>query len=168
MGIGQEMQLVSENDQILQKSVANYDFDNTEVNLIELIAEMFDFMKDDGIGLAAPQIGSDVRCFIMKINDKKYVCINPKIIANSDEKEIDQEGCLSFPNLYFKVRRSKEVVVHYWDEYCKEQNKVFADLIGRCFQHELDHLNGITFDKRVSKLVLNMAKKRRVKTKRRR
>lgn len=160
------MQLVSEIDPILRNMTDTFDFDNNQVNLVELSAAMFDFIGDNGIGLAAPQIGLDLCLFVMNINNQKYVCVNPEILAYGEEKEINQEGCLSFPNLYIKVERSKEITVRYWSESGKEQNEVLTDLASRCFQHELDHLDGITFDQRVSKMVLNMARRRLIKSNR--
>lgn len=161
------MHLVSEIDPILRKKIDIFDF-NTKINLVKLTAKMFDFMENDGIGLASPQVGLVFRFFIMNINGQKYVCVNPEIIDHGKEKEINQEGCLSFPDLYVKVERFKEITVRYWDENREEKNQVLTGLVSRCFQHELDHLDGITFDKRVSKMVFNMAKRRRNKMKRNR
>ena len=160
------MQLVSEIDPMLRNKMETFDFDNNQTNIADLTSEMFEFINDtdSGIGLAAPQVGLDLRLFIMEIENKRYVCVNPEILAYGEEKEINQEGCLSFPNLHIKIKRSSNVTVCYWDENREEQNEELTGLTSRCFQHELDHLNGITFDQRVSKMVFSMSKRRRNKS----
>jgi len=162
------MQLVDEINPILRSKTDMFDFGDNQINLVDVAPEMFAFMEstDDGIGLAAPQVGLRVRLFVMQIDDRKYVCVNPEILDHGTETETNEEGCLSFPDLYVKVKRVTEITVRYWDENGEEHNEVLTGLASRCFQHELDHLNGVTFDKRVSKLVLNMAKRRRHKSNR--
>lgn len=164
--------LKPENDPILKQSIPDYDFENppvfltgvTENRLIELADAMLVQMElNNGIGLAAPQIGYSVRLFVMKSANEELICINPKIVQQSEETVIDQEGCLSFPNLYLNVSRPTEIFVSY---YGVEGHAISRWLIGRdarCFCHELDHLDGITFDTRVAKLSLKMAKQKRSK-----
>jgi peptide deformylase len=117
-----------------------------------------------GMGLAANQIGITKRFFAIGHETfdtfKKHAIIwNPQVIKASEEKVIDVEGCLSFKDVFVKVKRPKVIEVQYETTQGKTE---FAELNGmesKCFQHELDHLDGITFNKRVSKLRWDMANK---------
>tara|TARA_Y100000114_G_scaffold102846_2_gene95972 strand:- start:3553 stop:4047 length:495 start_codon:yes stop_codon:yes gene_type:complete len=123
-----------------------------------------EMIKQNGIGLAANQIGITKRFFCIGSDTfdtfKKPVIIwNPQIIKSSEEKVIDVEGCLSFPGIWVKVERPKIVEVMYETTQGKTR---FAKLNGfesKCYQHEYDHIEGITFNQRVSKLRWDMAKK---------
>jgi peptide deformylase len=122
---------------------------NPEDPLIkQLVEDMFETMYNaPGVGLAAPQVGESKRILVADCGEEyggPYVLINPKII-HQEGAQIGIEGCLSFPNLYGDVERAYKVVV-------KAQNlrgqwfKVEAEgLLSRCFQHEIDHLDGILF-----------------------
>ena len=128
-------------------------------------ADMIKSMLDErGMGLAANQIGITKRFFAIGHESfdtfQKHVIIwNPQVINFSEEKVIDVEGCLSFKDIFVKVERPKIIEIQY--ETTQGDTK-FAKLDGmesKCFQHELDHLDGITFNKRVSKLRWDMANK---------
>jgi peptide deformylase len=84
-------------------------------------------------------------------------------LAKDDELVQDYEGCLSFPNLFLAVKRSRNVVVQFLDRDNKEYIIELKDIDARCFQHELDHLNGICFTDGMSKLKLELAQKRQRK-----
>ena len=127
--------------------------------------DMVQLMLDErGMGLAANQIGITKRFFAIGHETfdtfKKHAIIwNPQVIKASEEKVIDVEGCLSFKDVFVKVKRPKVIEVQYETTQGKTE---FAELNGmesKCFQHELDHLDGITFNKRVSKLRWQMANK---------
>ena len=128
--------------------------------------EMIQCMEDErGLGLAANQIGITKRFFAIGHESfdtisKPAIIYNPSIIKSSKEKVMDMEGCLSFMDVWLKVERPRKVEVQY--ELSNGQLHM-AELDGmesKCFQHELDHLDGITFNKRVSKLKWDMAKKK--------
>ena len=105
---------------------------------------MFEIMRaNNGIGLAAPQVGLDHRFFIMDIDGKKYVCVNPRIVKRGKETEVQPEGCLSYPGQKVLVERSKEVEVSYLSITGSQRRKKLRGIAARCFQHELDHLNGV-------------------------
>jgi peptide deformylase len=105
---------------------------------------MFEIMKKhDGIGLAAPQVGIMKRLFIMHVGFGKYVCINPKITRYGKETSLQNEGCLSYPEQNVMVERSLEIRVSYQDAKGNNVAKKYSGLLARCYQHELDHLNGI-------------------------
>ena len=127
--------------------------------------EMIQFMHDEkGIGLAANQIGITKRFFAIGHETfdtfKKHAIIwNPQVINSSEEKVIDVEGCLSFKDVFIKVERPKIVEVQYETTQGKTEFAKLDGMESKCFQHELDHLDGITFNKRVSKLRWQMANK---------
>jgi len=166
------LELVKETNPILHKTVPVFDFKATvpdefetiEEYLVDVTDKMIEVMKlENGIGLSAPQVGLTLRLFVMTINDEDIVCINPKIIALSEDREIRSEGCLSFPKLNLKIKRPSEVFVLYNNPDGTELQRTFTNYAARCFLHELDHLNGITFDSLASRLTLQMAKRARTK-----
>jgi peptide deformylase len=95
--------------------------------------------------------------------EELIACINPKIVALSEEREMSQEGCLSFPNLWLNVKRPSKVKVTYHTVTGEEVEAELDGLHARVFLHEFDHLMGVTFDQRVSNLGLQLAKDRRKK-----
>ena len=121
-------------------------------------------LNENGMGLAANQVGITKRFFAMGHEtfdtfQKHAIIWNPKLISHSEEQVVDVKGCLSFKGIWLKVKRPKKIEVQY--ETTQGETK-FARLDGiesKCFQHELDHLDGITFNQRVSKLRWDMAKK---------
>ena len=125
--------------------------EEVDLNIIDIskyIDGMIDLMKvHKGIGLAAPQIGLNYRFFMMETD----MYINPVILEKSEDIVIDTEGCLSFPGLSMRVKRAKKVIVEYTDIEGNKQEGKFVNYMSRCFQHELDHLDGITFLDRVSR-----------------
>jgi len=101
-----------------------------------------------GIGLAANQCGERVRMFIMLVDGGFWACFNPEILeASTDLAEFD-EGCLSFPGESCIIKRPDNILVKYFDISGVEIIERLAGLPSRCFQHELDHLNGITMHDR--------------------
>ena len=155
--------LLEENNPLLFEVSEEWDF-RLDGSPEELVRAMSKFMADNGgVGLAAPQLGIKKRIFIMGNFTKLVACINPKIVSLSDERVNDLEGCLSFPNLYMKVKRPATAVVQY---YTVSGELVERELTGfecRVFLHEYDHLIGVTFDQRVGDLSFKMAKDKRKK-----
>lgn len=157
-----EIRLVKEDDIILRQVAEPWDF-TVEGDPTLLVKNMTKLMFErNGIGLAAPQCGISKRIFIMGNQDKLYACINPEIIEG-DKTIMDTEGCLSFPDLWLKVKRFDTIKVRYQNAFAETIETTFNGLIARVFQHERDHLDGICFDTRVGKLSLDMAKNRRKK-----
>jgi peptide deformylase len=128
-------------------------------------SDMIKLMLDErGMGLAANQIGITKRFFAIGHETfdtfKKHAIIwNPQVINSSEEKVIDVEGCLSFKDVFVKVERPKIIEVQYETTQGKTRFAKLNGMESKCFQHELDHLDGITFNKRVSKLRWQMANK---------
>lgn len=130
-------------DKVLRrKSKEVKDIDEKVQKIIKDMKEVLFSAK--GIGLAAPQIGILKRIFLAIHPDNKnlIVVINPVIVEKSG-KEIDMEGCLSFPGVYFSIPRAKKVVISGINEKGKEIEIEGDGLLARCFQHEIDHLNGV-------------------------
>jgi peptide deformylase len=118
----------------------------------KLIKNMLAAMDEaDGAGLAAPQVGQSLRICTIKCDGDIFALLNPKITSYSREKEINEEGCLSFPGKFMPIKRSKRVKVRYLDETGKEIKIKAEGLFSRILQHEIDHLDGILFIKRKSK-----------------
>jgi peptide deformylase len=110
--------------------------------------EMLKTMKENnGVGLAANQVGVDKRIFVMQCDDNKpaYIFINPAINHKSVESDSLDEGCLSVPSIYAPVQRAKSVTLTWNDTKGNSHEKTFDGLESVCVQHELDHLNGIVF-----------------------
>lgn len=112
----------------------------------ELIFDMLETIKkNNGLGLAAPQVGKLVRLCVVKFERKTYILINPKIKSKSWGKEIAEEGCLSFPGQFIPIKRFKKVKVVAQDKIGKKISIEAEGLLARAFQHEIDHLDGILF-----------------------
>ena len=111
-----------------------------------LIKWMYKAMyQHHGIGLAAIQVGYQLRMFVMdcsRSQTNEKVFINPEIVEKSNETLRDNEGCLSAPGKTGDVRRHIRIILKYQDENGKEERKTFYNLEARCIQHEMDHLNG--------------------------
>lgn len=124
---------------------------------------MCDFMiSKHGIGLAANQIGIAKRVFVMgstNINGfpSPFALFNPKINRVSEEQELMKEGCLSYPDLWLSIKRPAVIEVEYQDSKGNTHEVAMSGLIARCFQHELDHLNGVCFVDIVSPMKLKLA-----------
>jgi peptide deformylase len=132
----------------------------------QLEKDMIDFMKSaGGIGLAANQIGITKRVFVMGSDNipnfpSPFAVFNPIIKEASSELVLDQEGCLSYPNLYLQVKRPAWVVAQYQDSEGNVKEIRVDGYLAKCFQHEYDHLNGVCFVDRVSQMKLNLAMKK--------
>jgi len=139
---------------VLHKEATPYVFDKP-FQLQKLAVSMIGFMVDNnGIGLAAPQLGISKRLFVMKSDDFqdtfKYF-FNPSVLESSKETNIDIEGCLSFPGKFLEVERPNWIKIEYYDYLGnKFADEELSGYTARCYLHELDHLDGITFNERVN------------------
>jgi peptide deformylase len=126
-----------------------------------LVADMFESMyADKGIGLAAPQIGILQRITVVDLSFKKtpedkLVLINPEIVER-EGKQLEEEGCLSLPDIREKVSRAAWVKVRAQDEHGEWHEYEGEELLARAFQHEIDHLDGVLFIDRISALKRNL------------
>ncbi|MCD4813702.1 peptide deformylase [bacterium] len=117
----------------------------------KLVGDMYNTMAaENGLGLAANQVGITKRIFVVEIPSKsgpaeKYAMINPILVSKSKAKDTADEGCLSFPNIYGPVERSEEVEIRAMDIEGKSFTVKGTGLLARALQHELDHLDAIVF-----------------------
>ena len=119
----------------------------------KLIREMKKIMLEaNGVGLAANQVGSDLALFVAFVDNKFYAVINPKITEASREKVDIEEGCLSIPDTCGVVKRPAEITLEGMNIYGKKIKIKAWGLLARVFQHEVDHLSGILFDKKAKDL----------------
>jgi peptide deformylase len=157
-----DLKLIPEDSEVLREVAESWDWEK-DGDPSELVKAMSKLMVlHNGIGLAAPQCGIAKRIFVMGNSDHLVACINPEIISGS-ERVREQEGCLSFPDLWMYVERYKDISVEYYNVAGEKVQQEFIGLMARVYQHELDHLNSICFDDRVGKLVLERAKEKRKK-----
>jgi len=158
-----KLELAKENDPILTEITEEWDFEK-DGDPGDLIKEMTRLMfLHGGIGLSANQCGVNKRIFIMGNEEELIVCINPKIISLSDQRILGEEGCLSFPGLWLKVKRPASANVTYQTITGIEKQEEMMGFKARVFLHEFDHLMGITFTERVSDFSLKLAKERRAR-----
>lgn len=114
--------------------------------LEELILDMVKTMrKNKGIGLAAPQVGKNVRVLTAEVDDKLFVLINPEIKKLSGKEIIMEEGCLSFPGEFYPIKRKEKVKVIGFNEKGKKVKIKAKEMLARVLQHEIDHLDGVLF-----------------------
>lgn len=123
-------------------------FEGDFVCIPEIAENMFATMQqNEGVGLAANQVGIDFAIFVVDYAGEKLVCVNPQIIEYSNEKSFRREGCLSFPmkqQHWLQLERSNRVVLSYQDQSGNHQTREFVDYFARIIQHEIDHLYGKT------------------------
>jgi peptide deformylase len=130
------------------------DFD---ADLRKLIADMFETMyAEKGIGLAAPQVAASKRLAVIdlssgKVPEDRLVLINPEVIF-TEGRQYEEEGCLSFPGIGEKVVRHAKVRIRAQNEQGEWFEKDADELLSRCFQHEIDHVDGVLFISRMSAL----------------
>ena len=139
-----------ENDEILKKHSREIEVIDDKIK--ELAEDMMETMhKWDGVGLAGVQVGVLKRIIVIDLYDEaktQYTLINPVLVKQKGEQEVE-EGCLSFPNQFGKVKRPKEVVVEALDINGKKITIKAKDLLAQALCHEIDHLNGIVFTEKV-------------------
>ncbi|MCR5394717.1 MAG: peptide deformylase [Bacteroidales bacterium] len=146
---------------VLRKEAHEVPADYPDIKV--LVENMFQTMeKANGVGLAAPQVGLDIRMFVVDGNGLesdfpecqgfRRCMINPEIIEESEETNIKDEGCLSVPGIYESVKRPNWIVIRYLDENFEEHEEKITGFAARMTLHEYDHLDGKMFIDRVSPL----------------
>ncbi len=154
------LELVPANDPILREKLPRFDFSKTEVNPVELYNQLGQKLIDTGgIGLAANQVGWRHRFFVLNTNPIQGF-FNPIIVDQGEELIKLEEGCLTMPKLYLKINRPQIIKVRYFDPLGKATTTKFEGITARCIQHEIDHLDGILFTTKVTKLELMLAIKK--------
>lgn len=141
------LKIITNPNKILRKKSKDIPLQNVKSkpfqDLLDNMAETM--LKKDGVGLAAPQIGENIRLFVINTKVGPEFFINPVIIKKSWAKETAEEGCLSVPNFFGKVKRHRQVVVDYINRKNVKQRVEATGLMARVIQHENDHLDGALF-----------------------
>lgn len=146
-------------------------------DLATLIIDMYDTMYSaKGVGLAAPQIGKDIRLFVIdtvQINKKdqsamgiKCVFINAELVDESGDPWLYEEGCLSIPDIHVEIERNPSIRIKYYNEQWEEHTDTFEGVNARVIQHELDHIEGVLFIDRMKPLKRRMINRKLEKIKR--
>ncbi len=168
------MKIITIPDPILKKKCEPVNEINEDIK--KLLDDMLKTMYGAGIGLAAPQIGVNKRLIVLDVSprpglkryqeekdkDKEEIkpnpfqMINPEITWVSKEKSTDEEGCLSIPGIMANVTRPNSCKVKYLDKNGNKKELLADGLLSRCLQHEIDHINGILFIDRLSKIKKNI------------
>lgn len=137
----------------------------------KLLSDMLETMyANDGIGLAAVQVGVHLRCVVVDVavregRNEPIKLINPEIVDESPVISVFQEGCLSFPDQFSDVERPEAVTIKYLDETGAEKTMKADGIMATCIQHEIDHTNGVVFVDHISKLKRDMIHKKLTKAK---
>ena len=168
------MKIITIPNPILKKKCKPVNKINGEVK--NILDDMLKTMYSAGIGLAAPQVGIDKRLIVLdvsprpglkryqekknevknKIKPNPFQMINPEITWLSKEKDTDEEGCLSIPGIMANVTRPSSCKVKYLDKNGNKKELHADGLLSRCLQHEIDHIDGILFIDRLSKIKKNI------------
>jgi len=151
-------------DPVLRKTTEQ--ITSFDENLGKIVEDLVETMYDaPGIGLAAPQIGKSIKLIVVDISkdnegeQKHMVLVNPEITGH-EGKQLDEEGCLSVPELTANVKRYKKITVSYQDQQGQPQELSTEDRFAVVLQHEIDHLNGILFVDHLSSLKRSLYKKK--------
>lgn len=150
-------------DPVLSKRCEEWNFDDPPVQTDFLMADMIETMaKSGGIGLAANQVGLSYRVITMHVQetDEYITMFNPEIVSISEHMYVAREGCLSFPRVVLDIERPKTVEATWMNRNQQLETRIFSDIDAKCFLHEIDHLNGVTFKDHTSQLKFDMAVKK--------
>lgn len=158
--LDEQYSLVELTDPVLHTATPRFDFSNPPIHPVELYNILGNKLREhDGLGLAAPQLGLPYNFFVIR-SDPIQGFFNAKIVDTSEEQVLLEEGCLSYPGLVLKVKRPKVVRIRYSDPNGEVKTSKFQDMTARIIQHEIDHVEGVVFTDRVSRLSLEMAIKK--------
>ena len=142
--------LIPSEDSLLHKKIekCSYNLDRQEIS-DTLRENMF---HHNGVGLSANQIGIGERVFVMMVDideEETIICFNPRIIKESKDEVVMEEGCLSYPDKFLEIKRPSSIVVKYEDEEKLLHKVKMTGYTARIFQHEYDHMEGVDFTQRV-------------------
>lgn len=155
------MDIIKYPNQILEQKLPEFDFDNPVINPIELEKNMLDTMyKNQGLGLSANQVGVAVRVFVMGQHQGDGIGIFNPVILSAQNLVEDEEGCLSFPGIFVKIKRPSKITARWQNSKGEYIEGEFSGYTCKCFLHEYDHLEGIVFRNRVSSLKWALALKK--------
>jgi peptide deformylase len=150
-------------DDYLWDVCEQFNFEDPPVDPEKFSMAMVTTMRDQqGIGLAANQVGYNFRMFVTE-GEPAFAVFNPTITFRSPNEVLMDEACLSFPSLNLKINRPASIRVRFQDPYGNWITRQFAGMSARVFLHENDHLDGVDFTDKVSKMKLQMAQKKAAK-----
>ena len=138
--------LIKPEDPILHNKIKKCSYNLDRSNLSSILNE--NMIHYNGVGLSANQIGIEERAFVMMIDletQETITCFNPKILKESSDTSVMEEGCLSYPDIQIEVTRPSHVIVKYEDESKNTFKRRLEGWMARVFQHEYDHMEGINF-----------------------
>jgi peptide deformylase len=142
------LELLKEDDKNLLKKSKRVDKIDDKIR--NIAANMVNVMlANNGVGLAAPQVGILKRMIVVLVNEEPKVLVNPEIVFASDNTCKMEEGCLSFPGQYYEIERPEKVTVKYRSLSGHPILETHEGLVARCLLHEIDHLDGIVFLERL-------------------
>lgn len=148
------MNIIKFPNPILREKIPEFNFENPTTDPIQLEQDMLETMyRYDGIGLAANQVGVNARVFVMGHRDAPgngMAFFNPEVVSNTDTLEDLEEGCLSFPGIYVNIKRPTAIKARWQNSKGEVMEGEFRGYECKCFLHELDHLEGVVFQDRVS------------------
>jgi len=156
-------ELIPANSPMLKQAMEPFDFSNPPVDPLDLVTDLAETMlENNGVGLSANQVGLPYRVFVM-LGQELIPCFNPRIVDMSKETIVLEEGCLSYPDLFVKIKRARRIKVRYADPNGRVTTQTFDGMTARVFQHEMDHLDGINYQMRANKFHLDQARKKKPK-----
>jgi peptide deformylase len=149
-------------DPVLREVCAPFCLVDPEIDARALAAGMWEIMqRKSGLGLAAPQVGVKRRMFVLRLPEGPLACFNPLVEERLGDVKIGPEGCLSFPGLFYPIGRHSRVLATYQDYAGNHHRREFEGVFARCYLHELDHLDGVTIEQRVTSVARALAAKKR-------
>lgn len=169
------MNLIKGNDPRLKEACPEFNFETgctLENGTVLNAKQLFELLRDKmieykGVGLAAPQLGIMTRAFVIgnpNTPDEIIGVFNPLIVNYDEETVVYEEGCVSYPGLFIKIKRPRGIRVRYRGWNGEADTVRYEGYTARVFQHEYDHLNGITYQTRANRYHLEQAKNFKIKT----
>ena len=161
------MKFLEQHDPLLREPTKKWDFDNPPMDLENLCEQLCDTMAERrGVGLSAIQVGIPYSVFVMGEYAKPddIVCVvNPKIVDYSKDIILGEEGCLTFPGLFGKIKRSNTIRARFANPLGVVETVNISGFYARVFQHEYDHCQGIVYTQRMNTSHLEKARRQKVK-----
>ena len=152
---GKVLPLVEENNPILKMTMPLFDFSDKSINPKKISEDLIATLKAHrALGIAAPQCDLAYRVFVIGAEDNYITMFNPEIISVSEKTAHMPEYCLSFPFLELNITRPESISVRYQDINGNTLTESFSGITARCITHEIDHLNGVTFNTLAKPLAL--------------
>lgn len=152
-----DFKLITYPNTLLSTCLPDYNF-NKDIDPELIVSSMHTLMDQyRGLGISANQINYDRRVITITYKEQKLTMFNPVILDSRGEETLDIEGCLSFPNLFLTIKRHNALTVSYLTSKSDECTIELSNYDTKCFLHELDHINGVCFTSKVSKLKLDLA-----------